>query len=87
MKGFKYFIAILNVEYVRNSQIWDSPHYPSCEEEPEENWKDVLAPIVLWQGLAHTKEDVLERIHTFYDVPDSAITIHVINIEKEREKL
>ncbi len=37
MKGFKYFIAILNAEYVRNSQIWESPHYPSCEEESEEN--------------------------------------------------
>lgn len=68
----KTFIAAIDSSYIRDAQMYDAETPDGLDED---NWREIQGPIIVFCGKASNVQEVLDKLHTFYNVPDSAFLI------------
>lgn len=75
MNAKKKFIAAIDSSHIRDAQVYDGETPDSLEED---NWREISGPTIVFYGAAYDKQEVLDKLHTFYNIPDSAYSIYEV---------
>ena len=68
----KTFIAAIDSSYIRDAQMYGAETPDGLDED---NWREIQGPIIVFCGKASNVQEVLNKLHKFYNVPDSAYLI------------